>query len=118
MLEIQQEHTLIAAIADGLNLFVGAGFSLLSRNDAGRPMPIGDELRDELVAEFALENASGLTLAQVCAVIESTQRERLHRYFTIQYQDIRPAVPCPRKRQSKDHLYDERGRSGLQDLRQ
>jgi hypothetical protein len=46
MLEIQQEHTLIAAIADGLNLFVGAGFSLLSRNDAGRPMPIGDELRD------------------------------------------------------------------------
>ena len=71
---IQNELTLRAAIlGHGINLFAGAGFSVLANDEKGRFLPVGNELKDELLAHFRMDHSKGLNLAQVCAMLEATQ---------------------------------------------
>ena len=53
MLEIENQHLFDAALRSGLNLFLGAGFSVLARNAAGT-LPVGNKLAPLLLEEFAL----------------------------------------------------------------
>ena len=95
-IEVQNENTFRAALSDALNVFLGAGFSVLAKNSAGKSMPVGDILKTELTKEFELDDLSALSLAQVCAIIESTQSERLRKFladrFTVKSFDTRYRV--------------------------
>src|SRR5271165_4862912 len=81
MVDIQNENTFLKACAEGINLFAGAGFSLLAQDSKGRPLPTGAVLFGELVELFGLGPADGLTLPQLCTIIESERKEELYAYL-------------------------------------
>lgn len=79
-MEIQNEDLFIDAISNGINLFLGAGFSVLAK--AGdKALPTGDDLKNELIDHFNRVKPSKLSLAQLCQIISSTQRDEFYRYI-------------------------------------
>ena len=47
-MEIQNKNTLIHAMKTGINVFVGAGFSLYAYDSRNKKLPTGKELANEL----------------------------------------------------------------------
>ncbi|MCU1302938.1 MAG: hypothetical protein JWQ87_3222 [Candidatus Sulfotelmatobacter sp.] len=83
---IQNELTLRAAIAGpGINLFAGAGFSVLANDKHGRSLPVGNTLKDELLAFFRMVDAKRLDLAQVCAMLEATQADAFRSFLKARF---------------------------------
>lgn len=83
-MKIENENTFKACLQEGINLFVGAGFSVEAMGTfAGQPkaMPVGDTLRKELLQHFKRDPNSALSLPQLCQVLSSTQREALKDFF-------------------------------------
>lgn len=83
-MKIENENTFKACLQQGINLFVGAGFSAEATGTfAGQPkaMPVGDTLRKELLQHFKRDPNSALSLPQLCQVISSTQRDALKEFF-------------------------------------
>lgn len=81
-----------ADLSGPLNLFTGAGFSTLALNANKASLPVGDTLRQLLVAEFSLEAYATLDLASLYAVLLADRRQALRDYlesiFTVdQYDD-------------------------------
>lgn len=70
------EHT----ISTGINLFLGAGFSILAKDCAGRALPVGNGLRDELSEKFSKSNA--FSLPQLSTIIGSINKGDLQQYLT------------------------------------
>jgi hypothetical protein len=80
MIEIEHESSFRHAALNGINLFLGAGFSVLAK--AGeKNLPAGGALKDELIDYFDRPKPSELSLSQLCQIIASTQRDRLHSFF-------------------------------------
>ena len=71
-MNIENEHTFLAAVNGGFNVFVGSGFSTLATDMEGRQLPTGSQLCDELIEYFDLH--SGLTLAQVATILNSSRK--------------------------------------------
>ncbi|HUT50736.1 MAG TPA: SIR2 family protein [Alphaproteobacteria bacterium] len=90
-MQIENEATFRLSAQSGLNLFLGAGFSLLSSDANDRHLPVGDQLKDELIREFRLEEMSKLRLSQVCAYLERTNKlpylKYLKQRFTVKAYD-------------------------------
>ncbi len=82
MIEIQNENTFVKACSSGINLFLGAGFSCLARDKSHTLLPTGQALLTELVQEFSLGDAEGLSLAQVCTILESERKDQLYSFLT------------------------------------
>ena len=80
-LTIQNANTLKEALRKPINLFLGAGFSVLGRNAAGKFLPTGNQLRDDLVGAFRRPELKDLPLAKVCTIIEATRTDLLERYL-------------------------------------
>ena len=73
-MRIDHENLLKKAFEDGINLFFGAGFSVLASSQDGRALPLGRQLADELVTEFEVPELSKLPLSQLSTVLESKQK--------------------------------------------
>jgi hypothetical protein len=80
MPDIPNENTFRRALEQGVNLFLGAGFSVLADDRKGRPMPTGSDLKAELVAEFALRDVDGLDLSQIATILQSDQRAEFDQF--------------------------------------
>jgi hypothetical protein len=83
-MKIENENTLIKCLQNGVNLFLGAGFSVNSDGTfEGKPkaMPAGDALRKEILKEFGRDPGSQMSLAQLCQVITKTQRDALNDFL-------------------------------------
>lgn len=79
MKRFDYKDSLIQAMKNGLNLFVGAGFSIHARDAAGKSMPKGADL----VKELHQYVGSGLNdLAKYCSVMERKKRTELYAYLT------------------------------------
>lgn len=76
-LTIQNANTLKEALRKPINLFLGAGFSVLARNAAGKCLPTGNTLRDYLVGAFRRPDLKDLPLAKVRTIIEATRKDLL-----------------------------------------
>lgn len=73
------KNTLIAAMKSGLNLFVGAGFSILAEDSKGNKMPVGNALLKELHQSVG----PGLNdLAKYCSIMERKNKTILYDYLT------------------------------------
>jgi hypothetical protein len=81
-MRIELENSFKKALEDGMNLFLGSGFSLLASDGKGRALPTGSGLLRELLLEFHLPAADGLNLSQVCTILESTRRHDLYEFLT------------------------------------
>ena len=80
-LTIQNANTLKEALRKRINLFLGAGFSVLAKNAAGKFLPAGNALRDDLVEVFRRPELKDLPLAKVCTIIEATRTDLLEGYL-------------------------------------
>ncbi len=79
-MKIQNENLFKHSLAEGINIFVGAGFSLAASSN-GKAMPTGDQLKDELLIHFNRKQPSKLNLTQLCQILTSTHRYELLEYF-------------------------------------
>ncbi|MFZ3088587.1 MAG: SIR2 family protein [Methylotenera sp.] len=79
-MKIQNEALFKHSLLTGINLFLGAGFSL-EASSMGKPLPVGDNLKLELLTHFNRDKSSQLNLAQLCQIISSTQKDELIKYF-------------------------------------
>lgn len=64
---------------EGVNLFLGAGFSIYSKDKNGKNLPLGFELCDELIEEFKCPKISDLS--KVCTIIDSRESEKLKEFM-------------------------------------
>jgi hypothetical protein len=73
-MQIENQNTLLHAIKNGVNLFLGSGFSILAQNAQRLHLPTGSILAEELCEKFKVSKMAGLQLPQICTIIEHTQR--------------------------------------------
>lgn len=50
----------------GMNLFLGAGFSVYARNSNNIPLPLGDDINKELIKIFNLTTERVMNLSLTC----------------------------------------------------
>jgi len=80
-MNIENEATFRESINRGINLFVGAGFSVLARDKQGDCLPIGTKFLIELKKHFNLSPSLNLDLPQICTLIERTHRVELRQFL-------------------------------------
>lgn len=79
MKNIEQENTLKAAFRTGINLFIGAGFSILAKDGQNRTMPVGNQLAKELSLEFSTPE---MELPMMSTILESNKKQQFHKFLT------------------------------------
>lgn len=79
MIEIENKNTLSANLKSGINLFVGAAFSLKAKDADDRFLPTGKDLLNELQEKLG---KGPNDLARYCTVIQKTHRQELYDYFS------------------------------------
>ncbi len=70
------------ALYAGVNLFLGAGFSVLASDKNGNNLPLAATLSKELRDKFEKQAFSNLELQQLYTVIDSSEPEALRAYLT------------------------------------
>ena len=89
MIEIENNNSLEHAFHQGINLFVGAGFSILAKDRAGKTLPLGRDLANELAEYFG--KPKYFELPQLCSILTSTAEGPFYEYltnrFTVEYVD-------------------------------
>lgn len=78
-MKIELEELFKKNVNKGINLFLGAGFSIHSKNSEGENLPLGSELCKELIREFKCPPLNDL--AKICTIIDSTESTKLHDYL-------------------------------------
>ena len=76
---VDYKETLVQAMKTGINLFVGAGFSLYAKDSSGNPLPTGNKLLDELHKNVGPGQND---LARYCSVMERKNKSALYDYLT------------------------------------
>lgn len=71
---------------NGLNLFLGAGFSTYARNKDGEPLPLGDTIKDYLIENFDLNKNRNYTLDSVCQKIKQDKADLLKHLLKEKYE--------------------------------
>ena len=82
-MNIENENSFLAALSNGINLFLGAGFSIFTKDQHGRQLPTGSELREELIEHFKLP--ANLDLPQAATVLNSTARNEFRSYLVTRF---------------------------------
>ncbi len=83
LLRFDHKNSLIEAMHSGLNIFVGAGFSLHAKDKSGVPLPTGNALLKELHDNVG----PGLNdLSKYCSVMERKKKTSLNSYLTNRFQ--------------------------------
>ena len=79
-MRIQNESLFRHSLSNGINLFLGAGFSVAAQG-GGKTLPVGDQLRTELLEHFQRPKPSSLNLSQLCQILAKTQKRELIDFF-------------------------------------
>jgi hypothetical protein len=83
-MKIDNEDTFKSHLQKGINLFLGAGFSVEAKGtfeDKPTAMPVGDGLRKEILKTFSRDENSRMLLPQLCQIISKTQRDELNDFL-------------------------------------
>jgi hypothetical protein len=67
------------SLRSGINLFLGAGFSILAKDQQGNFLPLGSTLCDELKIQFKI--AGDFNLIQVASILEKTKRAEFYSFL-------------------------------------
>jgi hypothetical protein len=82
-LQIDNEQSFLRALREGINLFTGAGFSLLAKDEEGSSLPVGNALVGEIRKHFdRLDLPNSILLPSLCTIIKSTNADRLSEFLT------------------------------------
>lgn len=81
-IQIEEKNTFDKALKSGISLFLGSGFSVLSKDKQGDCLPCGNGLLDNLKEKFPKISAFN-DLSKVCTVLEkSMDRDKFKEYLT------------------------------------
>lgn len=80
MIEIENQNSLEHAFHQGINLFVGAGFSILAKDKFGKELPLGHKLANELAEHFG--KPKYYQLPQLCSILTNTVEGSFYEYLT------------------------------------
>lgn len=64
-----------------INIFTGAGFSTLSKNVNNQTLPLGDNLKKNLIAEFKIDAYASLDLPSIYAILRADRRQVLRDFL-------------------------------------
>lgn len=78
-MRIELKETFESNYKQGLNLFLGAGFSIYAHDKKGNKLPLGFELCNELIEEFNCPKINDLS--KVCTIIDSSASELLRSFM-------------------------------------
>src|SRR5437764_11777998 len=81
-MHIENENLFRSSLLNGINFFVGAGFSLLAKDNSGKNLVLGSDLAIELCEKFSIPTNPQLGLPQICTIIEFTRKNELRKYLT------------------------------------
>lgn len=81
MLFIENEASFKINLRREINLFVGAGFSILAKDSKGQALPTGGDLVRELCLEFKQQELSDQPLSFVSQIIKSQDRIRFNDFI-------------------------------------
>lgn len=88
-MKINNENTFKHALLGGINLFVGAGFSILAKDASGKNLPTGKDLCAELSKKF--DKPEVYTLPQLSTILEVSKKDEfldfLEGRFRVEYFD-------------------------------
>lgn len=83
-MEIESQSTFERSLREGINIFTGAGFSLLAKDKKGVPLPTGDDFRQELLIEFPTA-PKALQLPQLCTFLSRSKKADLENYIRARF---------------------------------
>lgn len=78
-MEIQNENSLIHAMKTGINVFVGAGFSLYAYDKRKQKLPSGNKLADELKSMF---NVKASSLSMISTILQRKAKTEFKAFLT------------------------------------
>lgn len=78
-MEIQNKNTLINAMKTGINIFVGAGFSLYAYDKCNKKLPTGKELAKELQETF---NVKSSNLSIISTILQKKSKAEFKSFLT------------------------------------
>ncbi len=61
----------------GMNLYLGAGFSVYAYNNDDESLPLGNKINERLIDYFSLDKSRNLPLSKTCQKIKSTNYDTL-----------------------------------------
>ncbi len=102
IMNIELKELFERALREGINLFLGSGFSIYSKDIDGQTLPLSVELCEELSLEFKCPNLNDLS--KICTIIDTYNSEGL-RNFLFKRFDVKEVpkfynnlakVNCPR----------------------
>lgn len=69
----------------GLNLYLGAGFSVYAYNSDGDTLPLGNEINKRLIKLFSLDDTRKFNLSKTCQKIKSSNADMLEKVLKETY---------------------------------
>ena len=92
-MEIENKEAFSSALLNEINLFIGAGFCVLAKNQNEEFLPTGGELSQDIIEKFDMGDVGNLNLGQICTIISRNNRLELNEYlidkFTVANYDER-----------------------------
>ena len=85
MVDVENRATLADAIPTGVNLFLGAGFSVAAQAGSGALLPVGGTLASELRGEFNVDKGSVLPLPALYQLLASTSQEQVDAFLRARF---------------------------------
>lgn len=81
-MQVEREHSFGEALASGINLFIGSGFSVLSEDEEGNQLPAGEALAEDLRSTFEVDPSGTQDLPRLATIIAASRRAELRDYLT------------------------------------
>lgn len=69
----------------GLNLYLGAGFSVYAYNEDEEILPLGNEINDRIIEMFDLKKERTYTLSKSCQKVKKTNKDALEKFLKETY---------------------------------
>lgn len=80
------KHFFVSLVSNyGMNLYLGAGFSVYADNEAGEKLPLGNEINKHLIDVFGLKTNREYTLSKSCQKIKKDNKDALERLLKETY---------------------------------
>lgn len=80
-LQVAEKALLESDLTMEINLFVGAGFSTLAKNCFGKTLPVGSQLKSDIIEDFNVSHLTSLDLPSLYAIISAERRDELRNYL-------------------------------------
>ena len=90
-IEIELENIFKDSLRNGINLFTGSEFSVLAEDGNAIKLPVGEQLKDELINEFGsdYEELKNLGLDKISSILKSIRTDDFNNYIKSRFNIIK-----------------------------